>query len=154
VQCWFFYTCTYRSFQLEFFPVVCVLICMVSQNKMISCLKLPRGSVTSEGLTVEYCKRCPLTVTYCCKLCTITGCSLIFLQVHAIGIAFQINSLAFFQIVFTVLSSPLVVRTMFFRQLLWLSHLVIVEKTLPGCVLAEPGDPLAPNFCSWATRKS
>ena len=82
------------------------------------------------------------------------GFSLIFLQVHAIRIAFRMNSLAFFQIVFTVLSSPLVVRTMFLRQLLWLSHLVILEKTPLGCVLAEPGDPQAPNFCSWATRKS
>ena len=76
------------------------------------------------------------------------------MQVHAICIAFQINSLAFYQIVFTVLSSPLVVRTMFLRQLLWLSHLVILEKTPLGRVLAEPGDPQAHNFCSWATRKS
>ena len=159
MQCQFFYTCTYGSFQLEFFPIACVLICMTSQNKMISCLKLLRRPVMSEGLTVEYavnCKHYPLPVTYCCKLCTIIlwGCSLIFLQVHAIRIAFEINSLAFFQIVFTVLSSPLVVRTLFLRQLLWLSHLVILEKTPLGCVLAEPGDPLAPNFCSWATRKS
>ena len=134
---------------------------------------------------------------------------MIFLQVHAIGRAFQINPFAYFQIVFTVFSSALIVRTVFFRQLLKAfslsnigentrasdisrghgpaksreirqkyfeihvgkTYLILILAIRPeitpenpakncfffreisealkhcqGCVLAEPSDPLAPNF--------